>query len=114
MQELQNETDEKPQSAPKPKNNRPPQPRFNLSWLYVILIGCIIYVYLFHNDTSVEKRIDYSTFKEYVEKGYASDIVIEKNDYSLKMFINRSTTAKFLATETKTARNVRWSLSSVR
>ena len=89
MQELQNETGEKPQSAPKPKNNRPPQPRFNLSWLYVILIGCIIYVYLFHNDTSVEKRIDYSTFKEYVEKGYASDIVIEKNDYSLKMFINR-------------------------
>lgn len=89
MQELQNETDDKPQSSRKPQNNRPPQPRFNLNWLYIFLILGIIYVYLFHNDTSVEKRIDYSTFKEYVEKGYASDIVIEKNDYSLKMFINR-------------------------
>jgi cell division protease FtsH len=89
MQELQNET-EQPQSPQNNKNkNRTPQPRFNFSWLYIMLIGGIIYMYLFHNETSVEKRIDYTTFKEYVEKGYASDVVIEKNDYTLKMFVKR-------------------------
>ena len=89
MQELQNET-EQPQSPQNNKNkNRTPQPRFNFSWLYIMLIGGIIYMYLFHNETNVEKRIDYTTFKEYVEKGYASDVVIEKNDYTLKMFVKR-------------------------
>ena len=89
MQDLQNET-EQPQSPQNNKNkNRTPQPRFNFSWLYIMLIGGIIYMYIFHNETSVEKRIDYTTFKEYVEKGYASDVVIEKNDYTLKMFVKR-------------------------
>ncbi|MBQ9641319.1 MAG: ATP-dependent zinc metalloprotease FtsH [Bacteroidaceae bacterium] len=89
MQDLQSETEQADSPQNNKNKNRTPQPRFNFSWLYIMLIGGLIYMYLFHNETSVEKRIDYTTFKQYVEQGYASDIVIEKNDYTLKMYVKR-------------------------
>ena len=101
MQELQNET-EQPTYPQNNKNKRPPQPRFNFSWLYIMLIGGIIYMYLFHNDTSVEKRIDYTTFKEYVEKGYASDVMIDKKDYTLDMYVKREYDRKVFGNGNKT------------
>ena len=101
MQNLQNEAGE-PQSPQNRKNSRTPQPKFNFSWLYIMLIGGIIYMYLFHNDSSVEKRIDYTTFKQYVESGYASDIVIDKKDYTLNMFIKREYDRKVFGNGNKT------------
>ena len=101
MQNLQNET-EQPGSPQNNKNSKTPQPRFNFSWLYIMLIGGIIYMYLFHNDTAVEKRIDYTTFKQYVDNGYASDIVIDKKDYALKMYIKREFDRKVFGNGNKT------------
>jgi cell division protease FtsH len=101
MQDLQNET-EQPQSPQNKKNSKMPQPRFNFSWLYIMLIGGIIYMYIFHNDTAVEKRIDYTTFRQYVDNGYASDIVIDKKDYTLNMYIKREYDRKVFGNGNKT------------
>ena len=89
MQQLQNESDKKKQPQQNKNNQNTPQPRFNLSWLYILLIGGILYMYLFNNETGAEKKIDYTTFKQYVQKGYASDIVIDKRELTLQMYVKR-------------------------
>ena len=89
MQQLQNESDKKQPQQQNKKNGDTPQPRFNLSWLYILLIGGILYMYFTDNGSGAEKKIDYTAFKEYIEKGYASDVVIDKRELVLEMYVKR-------------------------
>ena len=89
MQQLQNESDKKQPQQQNKKNGDTPQPRFNLSWLYILLIGGIIYMYFTDNGSGAEKKVDYTAFKEYIEKGYASDVVIDKRELVLEMYVKR-------------------------
>ena len=89
MQQLQNESDKKQPQQQNKKNGDTPQPRFNLSWLYILLIGGIIYMYFTDNGSGAEKKADYTAFKEYIEKGYASDVVIDKRELVLEMYVKR-------------------------
>ena len=106
MQQLQNESDKKQeQQQPNKKGGGTPQPRFNLSWLYVMLIGGILYMYFFNNESGAEKKIDYTTFKEYVEKGYASDIVIDKRELTVEMYVKRQYDRKVFGNGNKNKTN---------
>ncbi len=89
MQQLQNESDKKQPQQQNKKNGDTPQPRFNLSWLYILLIGGILYMYFTDNGSGAEKKVDYTAFKEYIEKGYASDVVIDKRELVLEMYVKR-------------------------
>ena len=89
MQQLQNESDKMQPQQQNKKNGDTPQPRFNLSWLYILLIGGILYMYFTDNGSGAEKKIDYTAFKEYIEKGYASDVVIDKRELVLEMYVKR-------------------------
>ncbi len=70
------------------ENQKNKQPRFNFNWLYIMLIVGLIFMIFTKHDGKPTKTIDYSTFKEYVNKGYAHDIVINKDDLTLQMFID--------------------------
>lgn len=74
------------------KNNQQPKmPRFNMNWLYIMII--VVLSFMFFTDggsvlssTSAEKAT-YTAFKGYVDKGYASKVVINKTENILKMYV---------------------------
>ncbi len=76
------------------KNDQQPKmPRFNTTWIYTLVI--IILVILFFTNSgdmlssgSSDEKATYTQFKEYVAKGYASNVVVNKNTSTLKMYVN--------------------------
>ena len=65
-------------------------PRFNLSWFYVIIAVVLGFLFLNSNgDMSggMSKTATYSEFKEYVKKGYASRIEVNKDQGELNMYV---------------------------
>lgn len=56
-------------------NNKKPQIRINLTWLYLI-IGLFLIGITFWDDNGDSKEVSYSQFQQYVEKGYISKVVV--------------------------------------
>ena len=56
-------------------NNKKPQIRINLTWLYLI-IGLFLIGITFWDDKGDSKEVSYSQFQQYVEKGYISKVVV--------------------------------------
>ena len=56
-------------------NNKKPQIRINLIWLYLI-IGLFLIGITFWDDNGDSKEVSYSQFQQYVEKGYISKVVV--------------------------------------
>src|SRR3712207_9075594 len=71
---------------------QPKMPKFNMSWFYGIAIAIILGFLFFGNadqlvGSSGYQKATYTKFKEYVAKGYAKSVVVNKNDSELKLFI---------------------------
>jgi len=75
-----------------PPINRPAEsPKFNVSWIYGIIILLLIGSYFFNNAAPV-KEVPYSTFEEYVKQG-----LVEKIDvYSTKIHFRPKSTKRQL------------------
>ncbi|MBO4674080.1 MAG: ATP-dependent zinc metalloprotease FtsH [Bacteroidaceae bacterium] len=69
-------------------NNRMQKPRFNFTWLYILLIAGLAFMIFTRHDTSASRTVDYTTFKEFVTKGYVSDVVINKDNNTLTLGID--------------------------
>ena len=70
------------------KNNK--MPKFSMSWIYMLVIIGLISVYLMGGDSiggSASKKVSYDEFRAYVTKGYASEIVLNKDESTLKMYV---------------------------
>lgn len=74
------------------KSNMPKMPKFNMNWLYILVIIALGVVFfagggngLMGSSAGVDR--DYTTFKQYIAKGYATKVIINKNDNTLRMFI---------------------------
>ena len=75
------------------KNNK--KPKFSMSWIYMLVLFGLMAMYFFGGDTvggSASKKVSYDEFKTYVNKGYASKIVINKDESTLKMYVNPQNT----------------------
>ena len=73
----------------KDKNNK--MPKFSMNWIYMLVLFGLIGMYLLGGDTvggSTSRKVSYDEFKAYVRKGYASKIVINKDESTLKMYVN--------------------------
>ena len=70
----------------KPQKN---MPKFNMSWIYILalvfLVGC--YFSGIGSSSSASKEASYSQFKAMVQKGYASKIVVNKEQNTLMMYV---------------------------
>lgn len=66
-------------------NNR--QPRYSFTWLYILLVGALTYMVFAKDDQGAAKTVDYSSFKTMIEGGYASDIVVNKKNDELNMYV---------------------------
>lgn len=73
----------------KDKNNK--MPKFSMSWIYMLVLFGLIAMYLLGGDAvggSGSRKVSYDEFKAYVSNGYASEIVINKDESTLKMYVN--------------------------
>lgn len=62
------------------KQNNNKKTGLNLSWIYLILFGAVAMAYFFGGNGPVSKKVSYSEFKQYVEKGYAEKIISFDNN----------------------------------
>ena len=67
----------------------------NLSWFYIILFVGFGYILLKEDGSDLNGTATYTEFKEYMEKGYISDLVIYSNMNSLDMYI-KADSAKYV------------------
>ena len=69
-------------------NNKPKinVPRFNLTWLYVIIAMIFAFLYFSGDEGSATKEVNYTEFQEMVTKGYADKIVAYDNN-TVEMYI---------------------------
>ena len=65
-------------------------PKFNLNWVYFLILGALAFLYFsgVGGGSSVDREVDYATFKSYVSKGYAKRMEVNKGDGTLKMFVD--------------------------
>ena len=75
------------------EEKKPKMPRFNLTWLYVV-IAIVLGVLMLNKSGSplgegggMSRRVAYTQFQKYVAEGYASRIVVDKKDGSLMMYV---------------------------
>ena len=76
----------------KQNNNGPKMnmPKFNMNWIYLIAILSLGLLYFSSGgpeNSSIAKNATYSNFKTMVSKGYASKIVVNKTQSTLKMYV---------------------------
>ncbi len=72
------------------KDKTPKMPKFNMNWIYGLVIVGLLAVYFAGGDAvagSASRPVSYTVFKEYVNKGYASRIVVNKDESKLKMYV---------------------------
>ena len=76
-----------------PNNNQPKMPRFNMNWVYLLVIAALAFFY-FSNGTgglqeqgNTQGQASYSEFKNFVKNGYANRIVANKSTETLKMYV---------------------------
>ena len=71
------------------KNNNK-QPKFNLSWIYVIILVALAIFWYTGGSSSPDgmgRDASYAEFKEFVDSGWASEIVVNSDDKTLKMYV---------------------------
>ena len=76
------------------KQKKPKYPQFSLTWLYLIIAIVLGFLILNGGNGSLldggSKEVTYSQFKEYVKKGYASKVVVNKKEGTLIMYVEPS------------------------
>ena len=68
--------------------NQIQKPRFNFTWLYILLIAGLAFMIFTRHDSSASRMVDYTTFKEFVAKGYVADVTVNKDDNTLTLGVD--------------------------
>lgn len=71
------------------KKKKENMPRFNLNWLYMLIIAGLGIMLLQGNNNSngITKEVNYTEFRNYVQKGYTNEVVINKSEGTAYMVI---------------------------
>ena len=73
-------------------DNQPKMPKFKMNWIYA-LVAITLGILILSNGGNLlsapntSKKADYTVFQQYVAKGYADKVVINKDKSTLKMFV---------------------------
>lgn len=76
-------------------NNQPKMPRFNMNWIYTIILISLAILFFTGGGNSLalaggndaQQEATYSKIKEYIEKGYAKNAVVDKVQGTIKIYI---------------------------
>lgn len=61
-------------------------PRFNLNWLYIVIVVTLAALFFSKGDNALTKSINYTEFQDYVAKGYVNKVVAY-DDNTVEVFI---------------------------
>lgn len=76
--------------GPGNKPEEPKMPKFNMGWIYTIIIIVLAYMFFTGGGNmgqQASKKSSYSDFKQFVSHGYAQKVVINKKESELKMYV---------------------------
>ena len=82
------------QNNPNNKNNenQPKMPRFNMNWLYILCLAVLVALFLSGGGDLLggggARKTGYTEFKQYVEKGYVTSVVVNTAEGKMKLYIN--------------------------
>jgi len=76
-------------------NNQPKMPRFNMNWIYTLILFSLAILFVTGGGNGIallagsntKQEATYTKFKEYVDKGYAKNVVVDKNENVLQMYV---------------------------
>jgi cell division protease FtsH len=75
-------------------NNKGPKmnmPRFNMNWIYFLVIATLAVLYLTNEGGTVQQipqtETTYTDFQAFMDKGYASRLVVDKTQGTVKMYV---------------------------
>ena len=80
---------QQPHTSPKENKDGPKMPRFNLNWIYIIIIGALA-IMLYQGNTnpgSFDKEVCYSEIKDFIAKGYTKELVVDKSEGVVRITI---------------------------
>ena len=73
------------------RGNKNKMPRFNLTWIYVVIALALGYLFFTGGDMqsagTASKNVTYTVFKQYVEQGYANKVVASKDEGIVRMYV---------------------------
>jgi len=78
---------------PNTANKQPKMPRFNMNWIYMMVIAALAFFYFSNGTGELQHQgpsngqASYSEFKNFVNQGYADRIVANKSTETLKMYV---------------------------
>ena len=74
----------------------PKMPRFNMSWIYLVIIIALAVIFFTDGGQTIGQgtviNASYSDFKTYVNKGYVKQIVVNKSESKMRLYINAANT----------------------
>lgn len=72
-------------------DKQPKMPKFNINWLYAVIIFTLAILFITGGGDmmagSVTEKATYTQFKDYIRKGYAERVVINKTQSNLQMYV---------------------------
>lgn len=72
--------------------NMPKMPKFNMNWIYALVLISLAVVFFTGGNrftsSSASVTKDYTTFVDYVDKGYATRVVVNKKASILRMYVH--------------------------
>ncbi|MBP1539959.1 MAG: ATP-dependent zinc metalloprotease FtsH [Prevotella sp.] len=77
----------------KDNENQPKMPRFNMNWIYGLILFSLILMFFttsgngLSSADGISKKVTYTKFKAYVDSGYADNVVVNKKEGTLKMYV---------------------------
>ncbi len=79
-------------NSPNKDNKQPKMPKFNTSWIYLMVLAGLFFLLLGGGGEALggsyqKQEATYTKFKEYVEKGYVSHVVINKDAGTMRLYI---------------------------
>ena len=78
---------------PSGDNNQPKMPKFNMNWIYTIIIVMLALLFFtdggkgFFDGGAAGQEATYTKFQVYVDKGYARSVVVNKDNGTLRMYV---------------------------
>ncbi|MDO5074932.1 MAG: ATP-dependent zinc metalloprotease FtsH [Bacteroidales bacterium] len=65
-----------------PQGKDPKMPRFNLNWVYIVVIALLAFMLWQGNENpgSYDKSVSYSEVKQYIKNGYTTSVTVNKTD----------------------------------
>ncbi len=65
------------------------KPKYNLNWIYMLLLFGVAFILLSKTGNSSSKQLSYTDFERCLDSGYVTEILVNKDDLSLKFAVNK-------------------------